>query len=203
MRLIIFGPIFWLILLSDAQGQTYLTEKEYEKAWRYSLEMTKLSFSLPDNFSLVKMESCNYGFWKCGHAVPLRFNRVFTDSNRNVLIGIQLSYNYSWTTNSGQKANTNIDWSATAKGLYDYHIDYSKGVETIDPQVLSKNWGVTYGMKYSRKKCDNFSKGLDNNKVVVLADRERQIIIAYLYNEDFNIKIDSLISTTLMMLQKK
>jgi len=198
--------LFIFLLLGSAMSQdvrTPPTEEHYELSWEATLKMTNLKFTMPHNYNIIKMAQCNFGTWTCKARHNTFFNRVIMNADSSVVIGVQIFSNgVKPRDQSGQIISKKIDWIKSAKIVLGNRMDTSTGYIDMDKALLNKNWGAIYGVKFDKGKCDGPYLGKSNNKHLLIASEDTQILIVYFYSDDFKDRIDSEVDKTIGLLLK-
>jgi hypothetical protein len=193
--------------IGPARSQTFGTpppEEQSESNWRITLDVTNFKFTLPDNYGVVKMEYCNYGTWICKARHKTFFNRVIMKADSSVIIGVQILSNKMMQRNQfGQIVGKQVNWIENAKIVFRNRMDTSPGSMDIDKALLKKNWDAVYGEEFNKGKCDGPYLGKKNNKHLLIANEDTQILIVYFYSDEFKDKIDSEVKKTIGLLLKK
>jgi hypothetical protein len=175
---ILLSVFLLFFLIGPARSQTFGTppsEEQYESNWGITLKMTNLKFTMPDTYSAVKMEHCNFGTWICKPGHNTFFNRVIIKADSSVIIGVQIFSNkVRQRDKSGQIIGKQVNWVENAKIVFRNRMDASPGSIDIDKTLLKKNWDAVYGEEFNNGKCDGPYLGKKNNKHLLIANEDTQ-----------------------------
>jgi hypothetical protein len=125
-------------------------------------------------------------------------------ADSSVIIGVQILSNKMMQRNQfGQIVGKQVNWIENAKIVFRNRMDTSPGSMDIDKALLKKNWDAVYGEEFNKGKCDGPYLGKKNNKHLLIANEDTQILIVYFYSDEFKDKIDSEVKKTIGLLLKK
>jgi hypothetical protein len=178
-------------------------EAYYAASFQYSVKEAGLKFVLPHGYHIVKMEDCNSGHWRCTQYLEQPFSRVFMSSDSNVVVGLKLNSNYRMIDSSNRARRGDVDWLENAQRLYSKLLDSSLKSKAIDKVLLRDFWSAEYGVEFTRKCQNPFMDGYIYNRHVLIANKDLQILMVYIYRDNFKNRIEAVISETMAQILRK
>jgi hypothetical protein len=185
LLLLIF--LFWFFQYQPSRAQTKdFTEKEWIPIWGKLLQEENLKFNVPKDFMILKGAFRTRTSWECS-GINWWYFRVLISKDNSIAIGVQI---YSHRDSSF----INTSWIDNAKKIHIRSVDRKAEIQVIDKTILKDNWNAEYGLVFSRIKCKPFMGIFPNNKVVVIAKEDQQILIVYHFKKGSEIRVAELIT---------